>query len=809
VDTLYYAYGFFNAGDDSEMKTWQVHVSAGEGDTILLRNLIPVSSIEDEATYKALYKNNTLRVINGQYIGSIQLTIGVYDLHFMSYYNSDDRYVDFPVASDGQSFAAPESDYILLALQPTSSDHAYDQAAVVASWDVMSSASYSTDAANVPTVYYGKASNYTTGAIDYWEMYVQNGVGDTVWFTDVVPLSLGSLSTYGIRKGNTVTIPYDLQLANLSGSETTYGFFLADITEWTKSVSGSLKDIVLTEQSDGTYTLPDGAILGYVYAPVDASGNANPDSDDAYCYSTYFYNIAYATKEWSAPSVYAEADGLMLYALFTDDYNVVGNLAVASANNSVTYTNRTQAPYDSLYWETSFYTYTSSGLALDSTTSGRGETFSIYNDYRNYALTPSLSAWYKGDEGALSNAYYSYLFIYPYARSAYFTESEGSYDHFSSAQINNSYTYTDYYSEVGDDKITSIYSYQGKPNGPLYFESISLPVVNMAATSNSAAWTLLIRHCSRDAQGNIVPGDTIAMSDATIANYTQTSTYEQENGSTYTYGFITFQKFYVEDEDGFQDEYKDIFNISDEFLFELQGIDKGQLTGMIYGEGNYNPNGSKYTAYTYASAPGQIVYDTYANARLFYCYDDFISGILLTDDATSVRVPAEGGTYTWTVDPFMTAPDANGNATTGLWTKDGTDPDWIHWDVPSETYSETEAEFTLRIAVDALPAGLTGRSCNVQFEQWGAALVIEILQGDAVSGIEGVASETRAYKATVQGNNIVVACPTDVQNVTLYDATGARVVTVPVVGGKAVIPGARQGLNIVNFGGKTSVKVMK
>jgi hypothetical protein len=330
----------------------------------------------------------------------------------------------------------------------------------------------------------------------------------------------------------------------------------------------------------------------------------------------------------------------------------------------------------------------------------------------------------------------------------------------------------------------------------------------MTSKSNTAAWTLLIRRCSRDAQGNIVPGDTIAMSDATIANYTQTSTDEKSNG-TYTYGFITFKTFYVEDEDGFQEEYTGAFNISDEFLFELQGIDKGQLTGMIYSEGNYNPNGSKYTAYTYASAPDQIVYDTYANARLFYCYDGFISGILLTEDAKSVRVPAEGGTYTWTVIPYLTAEGDNGNATTGLWTKDGTDPDWIHWTVTSENYTEGESEFTLQIAVDALPAGLTGRSCNVQFEQWGAALVIEILQGDAVSGIEGVATETRAYKATVQGSNIVVACPADVKNVTLYDATGARVATVPVIGGKAVIPGARQGLNIVNFGGKTSVKVMK
>jgi hypothetical protein len=605
---------------------------------------------------------------------------------------------------------------------------------------------------------------------------------------------------YGVRQGNKITIPSTYLLYRY---DATRYITLVDLSASTET-EVVVSDIVLTVEEDGSYSIPAGSMIAYWVSPLE-NGQLNLTSEDAGIYQGY-YNVIYSTKEWTAkmPTAYAESDGVTLYGSFSDAYGLAYTFGMVAPYQTLTYTATTPASYGATAtWKA--YTMDDDWAIADSL-EATGATFGYYADPLYLHSSPFLTVSNEaGTDSKNVNAtdYYledEYIYVIPGGSATNYAYYQGTYYHYSTAQYDRGLSLANF---VGAN---SVISYQGKPKSPLYFESVALSALNFTAKSDDVKLTLLIRRCSRDAEGNIVPGDTIAASDATIADWVSSFT-----SGSYTCGFINFKNFYVFDEFGFTYPYdKDYLQISDEFMFEILGLDNSNLTVYFLQEKDYDVNGSKFTAYSLAKNPDYVRYESDANARIFFYLDDFAYGYLHTEQPTSVHFGSEGGSYAWNIQPMFRDADTNGNPTTALWYKEGTEfPEWITDSITSETYTSEKYEFTYEIQVAALPEGVSGRSALIQLEQWGAALSLEVLQGDAVSGIEGVATETRAYKATVQGSNIVVACPADVKNATLYDATGARVATVPVVGGKAVIPGARQGLNIVNFGGKTSVKVMK
>jgi hypothetical protein len=813
LDSLYYAVGVFYVSDtQSETKTWEMRVYGGEGDTVILQNFMPMTGLERPTQLKAIYKNNKLRILNGQYVAYVTYTDAVYDLFFTDYFNQDERYYDLEVSADGSDINTPSGGYVAYIVQKqVSENHEYMPEAeglYQDFWDLMFAGEYSTDASIQPNIItmYGKGVDWSTYSNVYWTMQAKEGKNDTVWFADVIPpfvSSLSEITTYGIRKDGKVTIPYSEVLYTYSNG--TYAINLVNLSNSTED-NVVISNIVLTENEDGTFSAPDEVSYAYWASPI-VDGKPDFYDDEAGFYSAVS-NVVYSATDYEvkAPEPNAEADGVTLYLFADDEYSPYGPYAIAAGNRSLTYTSTTPAPYDSIYWSMAEYDPTAESLVTVQNFESTTDKLTAYLSYVDFYGSPDIYAWYGGEMGAKNvNAYtyfaaYGTSLIFPYGM---YSEYDGY--HVSSAQLDRRISRTNYSEPTQDgEQISSLYSYQGKPHEPLYFESVTLACCDLTSSSATDGWRLLIRRCSRDAEGNIVPGDTIAISDANISNWRATA----ENSGV-QYGFLTFEDFYIEDEDGFDTELEtDYFNITDEFMFELQGFDSSKMQGYIWSEYMYDANGSKFTGYSTTEDPTTVKYDEYNNARLFFCFDNFIYGLLLTDDATSITVPADGGVYSWTITPYLAGYDDAGNSTTALWTKEGTDPDWIHWTIPTENYT-TDRYFVLQIAVDALPDGMTGRSCNVEFEQWGAALEIEILQGDATSGIQGVQTEARAYKAMVNGDNIIVSCPSDVKEVSLYDALGARVATVPVVAGKATISGARQGLNIVNFGGKNSVKVVK
>ncbi len=146
-------------------------------------------------------------------------------------------------------------------------------------------------------------------------------------------------------------------------------------------------------------------------------------------------------------------------------------------------------------------------------------------------------------------------------------------------------------------------------------------------------------------------------------------------------------------------------------------------------------------------------------------------------------------------------------------------PEWVEIaaiDTSYYAYSDPQHVHNLvaiALGADALPAGVDGRTGDVILttSDGAASMTLRVIQGtdEYINSIDNVKVSGAAYRATVAGDDIVVFCPADVKTVNLYNAAGALVSTVAVENGKAVIKNAPAGLNLVNFNGKQSVKVVK
>lgn len=146
-------------------------------------------------------------------------------------------------------------------------------------------------------------------------------------------------------------------------------------------------------------------------------------------------------------------------------------------------------------------------------------------------------------------------------------------------------------------------------------------------------------------------------------------------------------------------------------------------------------------------------------------------------------------------------------------------PEWLSvaaFDTSYYAYSDPQHVHNLvaiALGADALPAGVDGRTGDVILttSDGAASMTLRVIQGsnEYINGIDNVKVSGAACRATVAGDDIVVSCPADVKTVNLYNAAGALVSTVAVENGKAVIKNAPAGLNLVNFNGKQSVKVVK
>lgn len=348
----------------------------------------------------------------------------------------------------------------------------------------------------------------------------------------------------------------------------------------------------------------------------------------------------------------------------------------------------------------------------------------------------------------------------------------------------------------------------GKPKGgSLLIDHIEFAGVSKSGEPLKDGATLNVQLVTFDEEGNVKEIHTGLITADDIAPISGTVYYVSAS--------------FFKDEDGFQAAYTPVIN--DEFQLYITGFDDPNVDlgiYMVYDEGEANTTGEKlgYVHHSYFlmdMGDGEHFYrwntiDALVNLCGYY--------IGLCEYATGKKVingtvGVEGGdvkTVLW-----------NGNSL-GAYLVESTfsvedmdvyeAPDWVKIGFDSTQFAENGYTFFI-VEAEAITDGSEGRQGDIVIgmKDVEASITLHVVQGtDAyINGIDNVTVSGAVCNAVVAGDDIVVSCPADVKTVNLYNAAGALVSTVAVENGKAVIRNAPAGLNLVNFNGKQSVKVVK
>ena len=133
-------------------------------------------------------------------------------------------------------------------------------------------------------------------------------------------------------------------------------------------------------------------------------------------------------------------------------------------------------------------------------------------------------------------------------------------------------------------------------------------------------------------------------------------------------------------------------------------------------------------------------------------------------------------------------------------------PEWITISANDRDEGEGYTGVTeVKFEVEALPAGVEGRACDVVLSYYGASATIHITQGNA--GVEGV--EVSAAKVSNVNGNFVVSCD-NATEVSIYNAAGSLVKTA-AINGESVIDAQNlaNGMYILKFNNNVIVKAVK
>ena len=186
------------------------------------------------------------------------------------------------------------------------------------------------------------------------------------------------------------------------------------------------------------------------------------------------------------------------------------------------------------------------------------------------------------------------------------------------------------------------------------------------------------------------------------------------------------------------------------------------------------------------------------------CYNSFLfyltaSYDVMHCDESTTFVAADGGeSKTFNV--------VSNYATAG-WTvtKSDRSADWFTYSLADGTDGVNS---TVTFNVDALPAGVEGRSCDVTISVSPSAyLTFTISQGN--SGVESTVVSSAA-KVNVVNGDFVIAAPESINAVSVYNIAG-QLVNTAAVEGTTTVDGASlaQGVYILKFNDGSSVKVIK
>lgn len=561
-------------------------------------------------------------------------------------------------------------------------------------------------------------------------------------------------------------------------------------TEYVMLCSAASEDgnIVITEGEDGSLTTIEGESI-----VIGAwSTNKFDASFDTYLGSyIYIDNVKYRLPDAPADvpqDVAFEPEELVLFSgLALTGYSTINNRAIMGAYAPTSFRNSTMDITTGFEWSVTEYGDDDTENAI----TGKNRDFGLYTKGGSVYEGFSLTAY---NEDAVSEPFtwgvghclnedgtprYEVMRAYAGGGSVELTDEDGnSYGYTIMSRQNPDSDLTFYINWATPDiaeqygsstKVSTIYSYQGKPATPLYLTGVTLPIVEFNGKDDFNLHIKLCK-CTRSATGNLTLGDVIAEGDATIENVNDQ--YKDDSGLV----AVEFTELYVEDEFGMSETVDYLF-IEDEFVIIIEGWDNGTFSGVL---GSQEHNFNEITS-TWFQATGETRMRSYGGGwpQLFIGLIDATYGYLYTEDDTDLLFAKDGGSSSIHVDPmYYNVDEETEEPTYSLELEsiivDGDEaeelPEWLTVEVANEDYTTATAtdeegeeyeyfvngiDYDLVFNVEALPEGVENRACQLVFMQTGARLTVTVTQDIDPDGICTVVEKTpiknsRAYNVAGQ-----------------------------------------------------------
>ena len=537
--------------------------------------------------------------------------------------------------------------------------------------------------------------------------------------------------------------------------------------EYIMICSGTSEDgnILLTEGEDGALTISDteSIIIGAW------STNKFDSSFDTYLGSySYIENIKYrlpgAPAEAPKDVAFEPEETVLFAGMGYSGRSYNDNLAMIAAYAPTNFRNATMDIATSFEWSAKEV-----DDDVETPITGQNRHFTlntkggaVYEDFSLIAYNEdAASAPYTWGVGHALNSEktaprYEAIHVYAGESANDFQFSDGTYAVMT--RQNPDYDLTFYINWATNDileqynsstRVSTIYSYQGKPATPLYLTGVSLPMVSFTANEDFNLHIKICK-CTRNARGTLTVGDVIAEGDASTENVVD----------QYDAGIkaVEFTQLYTEDEFGMSENVDHLF-IEDEFVIIIEGWDNGTFSGVL---GSQEHNFNEITS-TWFQAPGETRLRSYGGGwpQLFIGLIDATYGYLHTEDDTNLIYAKEGGTSTIHVDPMLYSNDEETGEPSYLLnvesvSVDGEEvdeiPEWITIEVANEDYTKAKGvddegneyeyfvngiDYDLVITLAALPEGVENRTAKIVFWQTGAKLTVTITQNIEGAGVTG------------------------------------------------------------------------
>lgn len=340
-------------------------------------------------------------------------------------------------------------------------------------------------------------------------------------------------------------------------------------------------------------------------------------------------------------------------------------------------------------------------------------------------------------------------------------------------------------------KVTGVANYYDKPTSPYVLTSVWLPLYKCQSLSKNLRFNCTIYRVETEEDGTtIITDEVIANTYTTAGNVSLTS-----NGIYFM--TFNFDEPVIVDEavmiyiDGFQQ--KNILEIAP-FAQPLP-----HDSDINYALLSLETTNSSYILYPLEGLITNA--DGIGNAKSSFCiHSNAIYPYLYSVDGYTFEAPDAGGNKTFTCDTYFSPED---------WTIEGM-PEWATLE---KTLDEATGTVALKFTAEALPSGTEGRSANVKITSLCNDITFTILQGSAITGIQGVDSN-RSVMARIADNTLQLDYTDGINSVAVFNSAGMLVKASELPSSGTYTIDASQlsrGTYFVRFGGKNhpTVKVIK